>query len=212
MTSPDPSHLAFNSLMRRLSARVRESGFKRFGQRFGRETPEVWQTIGVQKSRWNDAEEKRLTINFGVAPKAVLRFRKELATTPPPDYTCSIRGRMSSLEPATSDKWWNVTDEKTAATVAHEIVSVFNSKLIPFMDQTQSEKEILDLWSAGKVYGVEIESDEARIILLAEKNDPATSIAVLNYADKFLSSLAKVRAERFLSAFHQHFPAIHPRL
>lgn len=198
--------LAFKQLVRELYAELKPTGFKRFGQRFARENGDIWQVIGIQRSLYASSGEKILTLNFGIAPKAVLRFRKEDVTKPPRDFTCSIQGRISAIPPATRDKWWTVTNENSANAAVGEITGLFQSRVLPFLNRLQTNAAILTLYESGKIYGWEIEANEARLIMLAaEKNTVYSRELLIAYAEKWLPTGARQRAEDFIRDFNTHF-------
>jgi len=66
---------AFKLFLRELNTWLRPFGFKRRGQTFARESDDCWQVVNVQLSAFSPRGEKSLTVNLGVQPKSVQRFR-----------------------------------------------------------------------------------------------------------------------------------------
>lgn len=196
----DPDE-AVKWLLRGLNGWLRQVGFKRRGQTFGRESGDCWHVVNVQLSRFSPSDKKSLTVNFGVQSKSVMRFRKQEIYKAPLEYRCPIRFRVSWLT-QTRDLWWEIRDESSARLALREITEVLGAKGVPFLDSLSTNKKILQFYDAGQVLGFEIDRDEARLLLLAESGASAELRERLDeYQAHWSLSPASERASKFLKEF-----------
>jgi hypothetical protein len=199
---------SLNFLLKELNRYLRPLGFKRSGQRFGRQSSEVWQVISVQISRWSSGPEKRLTINFGITPNCLIEFHDGNLRRIPLDYTCPINFRIGELVGA-HDLWWDISDEGTAIAAFTAISAVLDAKANLLLNQLCTNQGILNYYASGKVMGFEINRDEARLILLSVTGRYSEARTRRNeYESKWVPAATSERANAFLQRLKSKFPSI----
>lgn len=191
--------LAVKWLIKELNAALRPKGFKRKGQNFTRESAEVWQVINVQVSRFSSSGEKRLTINFGIQPKGLMRLRQQDVSRAPLEYRCATRMRIGEFTETRKDRWWDVSDDRSAELALGLILGLLESEGIPLLDRLFTREGLIGFFESGKVCGFEIERDEAWMVLLAESGNHSELEHRLNdYVKRWPPSPADDRALIFL--------------
>jgi len=196
---------AFNRLLSNLNRFLRPQGFRRSGQRYGRETEQCWQVVGLQKSRWSDTGEVRFTVNFGVTSKALMDFRGQDASKMPLDWVCPIRWRIGELGEK-GDLWWSSNEGDDFRNALTAISSRLTETDVPFLTGLNSDREILALYSTGLVMGFEIDRDETKTVLAAHLGlrDEASQL-IKNYESRWVPGPTAKRANNFLVAYRARF-------
>jgi hypothetical protein len=111
---------AFKDLLSvHLAPALKQSGFRKKGQSFGRRGDGVWGVINFQRSQWSSRECITFTINVGVWVDAVAAFRLEDTdrvprTGAPPEAYCHWRQRIGWLLPDQRDIWWDVEEPRAS--------------------------------------------------------------------------------------------------
>lgn len=202
---PSIADSAFNRLLSGLNRFLRPQGFRRSGQRYGRETEQCWHAIGVQKSRYPDANEVRFTVNFGVTSKALMDFRGQDVSKMPLDWACPIRWRIGELGEK-GDLWWSSNEGDDFRGALAAITTRLAETDIPFLSGLNSDPEILALYSTGLVMGFEIDRDETRAVLAAHlgMSDKGSQL-VTNYGTRWVPGPTSKRANNFLAAYRARF-------
>ena len=196
---------AFNRLLSDLNGFLRPQGFRRSGQRYGRETEQCWQVIGFQKSRYSDTGETRFTVNFGVTSKALLTFKGEDPSKMPLDWKFPIRCRIGELLKA-GDLWWSSNEGDNFRSAFTTITTGISAKAMPFLNGLNTDAGILALYRAGLVMGFEIDRDETRMVLVAHSGlKHEASQWLMSYAERWLPGATSRRAANFLAAYRAQF-------
>jgi hypothetical protein len=202
---PSTADSAFNRLLSDLNRFLRPQGFRRSGQRFGRETEQGWQIIGLQKSRYSDSGEVRFTVNFGVTSKALMGFKGEDISKMPLDWKCPIRCRIGEMLEL-GDLWWSSAEGDDFRSAFTAITSGLSEKAIPFLKGLDTETGILALYSTGLVMGFEIDRDETRVVLAAHlglKHEASEQIQ--SYEARWAPGPTSKRANQFLAVYRARF-------
>ena len=145
-----PADLAFRRLLSDLNSLLRPHRFQRAGQRYGRDTKQCWQIIGLQKSRFSDSGEVRFTVNFGITSKTLMAFRGEDVCKMPLDWRCPVRFRIGELI-GPNDIWWTSKDGDDFGSAMAAITSCLSEKAIPLLDGLKSDNGILALYDTGTI-------------------------------------------------------------
>jgi hypothetical protein len=202
---PSSADSSFNQLLRDLNTFLRMQGFRRSGQRYGRETEQCWQIIGLQKSRYSDTDEVRFTVNFGVTSKALMEFRDQDVAKMPLDWTCPIRWRIGELRER-GDHWWSSNDGDHFRSALTAITARLSETDLPFLNALGTDREILALYDTGLVMGFEIDRDETRAVLAAHLGLSHEAFdRSKGYEAMWLPGAASKRAEMFLASFRARF-------
>ena len=196
---------AFDRLLSNLNRYLRPHGFRRSGQRFGRDTGECWQVIGFQKSRYSDTGEIRFTVNFGVTPKALMAFRGEDVSRMPLDWKCPIRYRIGEFL-GVGDCWWSSNEGDDFRTAFTAITSGLSERALPFLNGLDTDRGLLALYQTGRVDGFEIDRDETRAILAAHLGlNHEASQRLHEYEGKWVPGPTSKRATAFIGAYRDRF-------
>lgn len=196
---------AFNRLLSNLNRFLRPQGFRSSGQRYGRETEQCWQVVGLQKSRWSDTGEVRFTVNFGVTSKALMDFRGQDASKMPLDWVCPIRWRIGELGEK-GDLWWSSNEGDDFRGALAAISTHLTETDVPFLTGLNSDREILALYGTGLVMGFEIDRDETKAVLAAHQGlCDETSQLIKNYETRWVPGPTAKRANNFLAAYRTRF-------
>ena len=205
---PATADSAFDRLLSDLNRFLRPQGFRRSGQRYGRETEQCWQMIGLQKSRYSDTGEVRFTVNFGITSKALMGFKGEDTLKMPLDWKCPIRCRIGQLLEL-SDLWWSSTEGDDFRAAFTAITTGLAERAIPFFNGLDTDAGILNLYGTGLVMGSEIDRDETRAVLAAHLGlNPEASQRIQSYEARWASGPTSERANKFLAAYHARFAGV----
>jgi hypothetical protein len=198
-------NLAFRRLLSGLNTLLRPHGFHRSGQRYGRDTKQCWQIIGLQKSRFSDSGEVRFTVNFGITSKTVMAFRGQDISRMPLDWKCPIRFRIGELI-GPNDIWWAFKDGDDFGGAMAAITSCLSEKAIPLLDGLKTDSGIIAFYDTGTVMGFEIDRDETRAVLLAGMGlkDKACE-RLREYEAQWPLTAASQRAKDFVAEFRTKF-------
>lgn len=143
MNSPDQ---LFRRPLKELRLNLTAQGFRRSGQNFVIDSAECWGIINLQKSRYSLPEQQKFTINLAIAAKRILRFYGEPADRAPRHFTCHWQIRIGQLIPGTLDHWWVLSDEKSYAPAAAEVMQLVTTKAVGLIQEHLSERGLLQLW------------------------------------------------------------------
>lgn len=159
--------------------------------------------ISVQKSRWNDSEEGRFTLNFGVyVPQTVSIYTNKQESAKPRLEHCAVYIRAGMLMPERLDRWWTVRHDGSGPSgddIAQELRDVTEYHGLEFLrrfDTPVSVAEFLEqplpdsfkyalptsevqrLAYSAIIYCLSDESENARRVLVsANKASQATPLA-----------------------------------
>jgi Domain of unknown function (DUF4304) len=202
---PTSADSAFNRLLSDLNRFLRPHGFRRSGQRFGRETEQCWQVIGLQKSRYSDTDEVRFTVNFGVTPKALMGFRGEDVSRMPLDWKCPIRYRIGEFL-GVNDRWWSSNEGDSFQAAFTAITTCLSERAIPFLNGLDTDRGILAFYETGRVDGFEIDRDETRAVLTAHVGlSHEASQRLHDYGARWVPGPTSKRAKTFIAAYRARF-------
>ena len=132
----------FELLMQEIEKFLSTEGFRRSGKCFRKQMPDgkvLW-NIEPQKSRYNTAEEVKFT--FWVHAKWKHRPAWYQDWEPKSTWYGGTGGRIGDLMPQKQDTWWEITDGTSIEFLSDQINAVFNSSVLPFLQQFQTEQEI----------------------------------------------------------------------
>ena len=100
------------------------------------------------------------------------------------------------------DVWWTVRNDVSGQAAFTDIDDVLQNEALPFLDQLQTNKSILELYESGQVLGFEIDRDESRLLVLAKigTNDEVQR-RLEEYRVRWPGTGAMRRAADFLARF-----------
>ena len=122
---------------------LKQQGFKKAGATFRRAAGDCIQVLNVQSSRWNSPEAATFTINVGVFFPAVHSLADGLLGPPslrggPAEYNCTVRKRIGSLIPPTTDLWWTVRPGESTDRVVEEVRAAVRDVALPWLDRASN--------------------------------------------------------------------------
>ncbi len=146
---PNPKVSSQELYVRLLSDHVaplmRQSGYKRRRNSWGRETIDGWLVIDFQACSFSNRHELRFTVNLGYFSHAVaigLR-EKPRPSTPPPDNMCHYRERIGRLIQPHRDIWWTVLADRPIDETAARILRVLERFVLPHMEALSTDEFVL---------------------------------------------------------------------
>jgi uncharacterized protein DUF4304 len=137
---------------RGLAPSLKQAGFRRTGMNFFRQHGEAVQTVNVQSSRWNSDASGSFTINVGVDFAEVAQLMPGFMPMPsfPKEYCCILRIRVGEIMPARKDCWWEVAENTNAEALAAELVTVWTSYIVPWLDAYSTVSALASKPNAGE--------------------------------------------------------------
>jgi len=132
----------FELLMQEIEKFLSTEGFRRSGKYFRKQMPDgkVRWNIEPQKSRYNTADEVKFT--FWVHAQWKHRTAWYQDWEPKKTWYGGAGGRIGDLMPKKQDTWWEITDKTSIEFLGEQINAVFDSSVLPFLRQFQSEQDI----------------------------------------------------------------------
>jgi hypothetical protein len=147
--SSTASQDAFKELSRRVGSLLREHDFRGSGQNFTRECGEIWQGVGLQRSRWvvSIEEPVRFYLNFGLyfADLSSKEFDwrksyKEFRAFRPAFMDLTLRS--SELGARAGDSW--EVGEETLERVWKQVEGVLRGSVIPVLDWVSTREGAIE--------------------------------------------------------------------
>jgi hypothetical protein len=132
----------FESLMQEIEKFLAVEGFHRSGKCFNKRMPDgkVRWSIDSQRSQSTTADRTKFT--FWVHAQWKHRPAWHQDWEPKKTWYGGAGGRIGDLMPNSQDTWWEITDKTSIKSLGGQINTVFNSCVLPFLRQFQTETEI----------------------------------------------------------------------
>ncbi|MGI5170702.1 DUF4304 domain-containing protein [Spirillospora sp. CA-253888] len=139
---PGPSaQELYTAIMRdEVAPALRGMGLSGSGQRYRMRAPGFWAQIGFQKSRGNDADLVKFTVNVSVIEQAAWerdrQARPYLPARPSPHCIYGVEQwteRIGILMPSQADHWWKVRSGWPTTRIAAEVVTAIADYGLPAM-------------------------------------------------------------------------------
>ena len=123
-------------------------GFKKKGNNFYRQLPDLGQIINVQKSSSYSKEHIKFTINTGLfIPEYWLTFYN-YHNGEIPDYPtepiCAIRQRIGQLK-YNIDKWFDLEPNTDIVALKSETVDNILNHIVPYFEKSKTKADIIEL-------------------------------------------------------------------
>lgn len=176
-------------------------GFKKKGNNFYLQLPELGQIINIQKSAYYSKEEIHFTINTGIfIPEYWLAFYNfHDGTLPvfPTEPECLVRKRIGNLRNQ-KDTWYDITEATDENLLISEMKENFEFFILPYFNSLKTINQFLELIETENllsraydkliVYGEFKLSDKAQKEyekLLKETRNPYTLESIKEYGQKY---------------------------
>jgi hypothetical protein len=151
---------------------VKPRGFRKQSLTWNRTRGEIVEVLDVQPARWNDRLKQEFTLNVGAVSKFAWEtcWGKSFPNNVAIEECCPvfrIGEILNNFGPNACDKWWCLTadmDRDAIETVRCEVVDVLLHECLPWLDEINSEEDLLR---------------EIERLSVATKNRPATRIHYL---------------------------------
>jgi len=129
-----PSELIDELVKTQLKPALKVLGFKSKSSTFFRNNGNLVEIISPQKSRWNDANESKFTINLGVYwPNVHEILGGLISSLPPKEYDCTIRQRLGFLFDDGKDYWWSVSPNSDIEQIGADVVEKVRHYGLPWL-------------------------------------------------------------------------------
>lgn len=176
-------------------------GFKKKGNNFYLQLPELGQIINIQKSAYYSKEKIHFTINTGIfIPEYWLAFYNFHDGTPPVFPTepeCLVRKRIGNLRNQ-KDTWYDITEATDENGMISEMKENLELFILPYFNNLKTINQFLELIETENllsraydkliVYGEFKLSDKAQNEydkLLKETRNPYTLESIKEYGQKY---------------------------
>lgn len=139
-----PAQEKFELLMQEIEKFLVTQGFRRSGKCFRKRMPDgkVRWSIESQRSQYATAEQTTFTFWVHAQWKHRPAWYEDLE--PKESWYGGAGGRIGDLMPKKQDTWWEITDRTSIECLSDQINAVFNSSVLPFLRQFQTEQAIKD--------------------------------------------------------------------
>ena len=125
---------------------LKELGFKCKASTFFRQNGELTEVIAPQKSKWNEAQEAKFTVNLGVYwPSVQETLDRACKSFPPKEYECTLRQRLGPLFDQNRDFWWTVTPQSDVAKIGMEVAEKIKVFALPWLYSASSLDEVVKI-------------------------------------------------------------------
>lgn len=149
----------YKQLLSAFAMFVKSYGFKRKGNRFIKETPEVFQIVEFQKSKYSTSQEAEFAINIGVTLKKVLQQKKI-------DFNSNLmynNWHTRVCRPGIGDDWHQIKAGDDYKKVFEILKSVFIELIINQFEKNSQievlyEKEIIQMKNDSRFVFMTIEN------------------------------------------------------
>ncbi|MCB9869356.1 MAG: DUF4304 domain-containing protein [Planctomycetes bacterium] len=127
-----------------LTPLLRSHGFRKEGSVYLAQYGEMALLVDIQKSRWNDEDDAKFTVNGGIyIPGIVSAYSGRPDPEKPKIADCSLSVRIGMLDELRLDKWWKVTSRDSRQDVvdeeiARELCDRVEMLLLPFLAKFES--------------------------------------------------------------------------
>ena len=131
-----------------LTPLLRSRGFRKEGSVYLALHGDTASLVDLQKSRWNDEDESRFTINGGIyIPGVVSAYSGRSDPERPKIVDCCLSVRIGMLEESRLDKWWKVTARDSSQDavdeeIARELCDRVEHLLLPFFAKFESPTDV----------------------------------------------------------------------
>ena len=184
------------------NAILKPEGFKRKGNSFYRQLPDLGHIINIQKSRWGSKNDIKFTINNGIFSPEYWRgqFHNQgkLLTTFPTEPECLIRQRIGALRNQ-DDTWYEVDESSDLVNLVAEMHENVRQYTLPWFAKCTSTQDFVTQLKQrthtdsafGKliVFGELKMYDEAKsefeLLIGAASNNPHFQTTINEYGRKY---------------------------
>ena len=103
--------------------------------------------VGVQKSRWNDAQREDFTINVGIWSDSVWRLYEDRPSPPfIEEQHCLVAFRVGQVlgefKPQSEDTWWTLSSPDDIDLIGPTVASALQDRCLPFLGRFASLDDV----------------------------------------------------------------------
>ena len=149
-----PAELKFATIVKHgFHAILKPEGFKRKGNNFYRQLPDLGHIINIQKSQWGSKRDIKFTINNGIFSPEYWRGQfhnqgKALKTFPT-EPECLIRARIGALRNQ-NDTWYEVDESSDLVNLIAEMHENVKQYILPWFANVASTQDLITLLKQRK--------------------------------------------------------------
>jgi hypothetical protein len=137
----------FRFMMRdEVAPELRRMGFKGSGQAFELPSETHWVLLGFQKATGSNSTAVRFTVNVTAASKVAWHEARPTHVVLPERPSANTyygtfawQKRIGSLFPDGEDRWWTVTSDRSARSVAADVLEAIRTYAIPAIQERLTE-------------------------------------------------------------------------
>lgn len=130
---------------------LKREGFRKYGRTFVRARGTCQQTVNVQASVSNRADEGRFTLNLGVYFHGVAtRLARPAAGKTPKEYDATVRLRIGHLLPEERDYWWEICSHTDVEALSGEIAGHLRDLALPWLESLATLESTLHEVTTGR--------------------------------------------------------------
>jgi hypothetical protein len=143
------AELNFDTIVKHgFHAILKPDGFKRKGNNFYRQLPDLGHIINIQKSQWGSKNDIKFTINNGIFSREYWRGQfhngDKALTTFPAEPECLIRERIGHLR-YKKDTWYEVDESSDLVNLVAEMHENIRQYILPWFAMCTSTQDFVTL-------------------------------------------------------------------
>ena len=144
----------FKELIKRVGAKLKPKGFTKKGNSFYLNRSNNVGLIEFQKSRDSTKDAILFTVNIGVLSTQLEKILGKGNTVYPVTTDCHWWERVGFLMPEKTDFWWEIDSATSLDLIYLQIDEVIDKYLLPLLEGTLSDDQLILCWSSGKQNGI----------------------------------------------------------
>jgi hypothetical protein len=174
--TPSPDKAFQRAIRERVQPFLKLKGFSKKDGTFRRTLGVVVHVVTFQKSGKSTADEITFAANLGVASCRLLERGGE---TPAAVGVEGCHWRRRLVREGTTETWWNVCDEATAARSGDEVAGALRIQGLPSMEHLCDDRALRDLWISGDSPGLTDVQRLVNLTVLLQSLGPAAELSAV---------------------------------
>lgn len=144
----------FKEILDKLHSRLKLSGYSKKGAKFLKRFGDNAALMQIQRSRYNDSNSIKFTINTSIVSAKILRGQGlEVDIDKVSEWHGHLRRRIGWFCDRRQDKWWIIDASANSNQIAAEVLELIEI-VIPHLESNASDSQLLALWKSGYSPGI----------------------------------------------------------